>query len=259
MIGKREQLAAGRAFLERWRRYLEQHPDADPTAVNRAMLAGEPPPDADRQEEARARRKQEAEARRVAAIEERTNVVSGLSKMQREWLVRYLLHGNATRAAEETGYAQPHSQGPRLRKHPTILAAIDEFFHEEEMSARETIARLSQQARAEYAEYIRVVPDHNGHVVDIVVDLEAMLADGKGHLIKSTKYARDGRLMIEFYDAHQALVDIGRYHGLFSDKLDANIATNDSGMTVDEWREEAAKRRQEAAQTMATFESEEEE
>lgn len=139
--------------------------------------------------------------------------------MRREFLIDYLAHGNATKAAEAAGYAHPDKQGPRLRKHPSILAAIDEYFHALEMPAREVITRLTEQARAEYADYMSVNKDDV-----VIVDLKKLLADDKGHLIKSTKWVRTGlddyTQMIEFYDAHQALVDIGRYHGLFTDRTD---------------------------------------
>ncbi len=154
------------------------------------------------------------------AIRDTLNVVSTLQKQQREWLAYYLLHGNATKAAEQVGYSYPDKQGPRLRKHPKIQAAIDEYFSSQEMAAAEVVARLSQQARAEYGKYLYWDEARQ----EIFCDLKQLLADGKGHLIKKVGYERTGRddavQVVEFYDAHQALVDIGRYHGLFKDRTD---------------------------------------
>ena len=210
-----------------------------------------------------------AEEQRLAEIEQATNVVSGLSAMQRTFLVRYLLHGNATRAAEEAGYAHPNKQGPRLLKNDKIRAAIDEFFHAQEMSAKEVIARLSNQARGSLADFIRFPVNEHGEDIwgiDPHLDLRKAQRANKLDLIKKFKQKRTTRIdkdgaetqdeytEIELYDAQAALVHVGKYHSLFTDNIDANVATNDSGMTVEEWREAVEKRRLEAAETAALFE-----
>jgi hypothetical protein len=81
------------------------------------------------------------------------------------------------------------------------------------MSADEVLLRLAEQARGEHGKYLR--PDG-------AVDFNAVIADGKGHLIKGIKETKYG-LDIEFYDAQTALVHIGKYHGLFTDKLDVSL------------------------------------
>lgn len=165
-----------------------------------------------------------AEAARRSKVETAVNgVVSKLSSQQRVFLVEYLLTGNATRAAEAAGYKYPDKQGPRLRHNEKIQAAIDEYFHQQEMSAGEVIARLSQQAKAEYGRYLRWDIKQN----EVVCDLEKLLADGLGHLIKKVGYERTGSetavQVVEFYDAHTALVDVGRYHGLFKDSVNLSV------------------------------------
>lgn len=150
---------------------------------------------------------QAADARRLEGIEERLAVVSGLSAMQRRFVIRYLFHGNATQAYKEAGYTgkNPRQSGSRLRHNPKIQVAIDEYFHQEEMSAREVIARLSQQARAEYAAYF----DQKGRV-----DVARLVADGRGHLIKAIYNTKWGQ-RVEFYDAFSALAKVGEFHNLF--------------------------------------------
>lgn len=192
-----------------------------------------------------------AEAARRGRVETAVNgVVSSLSAMQRTFLVEYLLTGNATRAAEAAGYTHPDKQGPRLRHNDKIQAAIDEYFHRQEMSAGEVIARLSQQAKAEYADYINA---------DGSVDLARLKNDGLMHLVRGTKPTQYG-LVVEFYDAHTALVDVARYHGLFGPKGDGDDPLHTVGMTLDEWRTEQARRRREAeaqtAETLDIFEDE---
>jgi len=77
------------------------------------------------------------------------------------------------------------------------------------MTPEQVIDRLDSQARAEYAEYI----DDDGEV-----DLAAMRAAGKMHLVKGIKYDRKGRTMVEFYDAQQALVHMGKHYKLFTEQ-----------------------------------------
>lgn len=210
-----------------------------------------------------------AEEQRLAAITDATRVVSGLSAQQRRFLVRYLLHSNATRAAEEAGYAHPNKQGPRLLKNAKIRAAIDEYFHAQEMSAQEVVARLSNQARGSLGDFIRFPENEHGEDIwglDPYLDLRKAQRANKLDLIKKFKQKRTTRIdkdgvetqdeytEVELYDAQSALVQVGRYHRLFTDNIDANVATEDSGMTVEEWREAVEKRRQEAAESLANFE-----
>ena len=136
--------------------------------------------------------------------------VTGLSRMMRVFLIEYLVHGNATKAAETAGYANPSQQGSRLTRNKKILAAIDQYFHAQELTAAQVIARLSEQARAAYSDYL------NG---DGTVDLAEMKRVEMMHLVKAVRPTAHG-LVVEFYDAQTALVHVGRYHGLFTDKVE---------------------------------------
>jgi len=86
---------------------------------------------------------------------------------------------------------------------------IDANLKARAMTPEQVIDRLGQQARAEYAEYI----NDSGEV-----DLAAMRAAGKMHLVKGIKYDRQGRKMVEFYDAQSALVHIGKHQKLFTEQ-----------------------------------------
>jgi len=92
-----------------------------------------------------------------------------------------------------------------------IAEEIERRLSEKAMTANEVIARLAEQAQAQYSDYIS--PDGT-------VDLGRLLEDGKGHLIKKTKHNKDGKLEVEFYDAQSALVHIGKIHSLFTDRVE---------------------------------------
>lgn len=196
----------GANYITRWTDWLADNPDADPALVAALMGKGEPPPDDKAQQAAADKKRRDVET----AV---NGVISGLSAMQRKFLVEYLIHGNASKAAASAGYSYPDRQGYRLRQNDQIRAAIDEFFHAQEMSAREVVARLSQQAKAEYADYIN--PDGT-------VDLAQLKLDGRMHLVKRVTQSQYGP-QVEFYDAHTALVDVGRYHGLFKDSVNLSV------------------------------------
>ena len=157
-------------------------------------------------------------------IEDSLSVVSTLTPADRRFVAHHLTGHNLK---DSYLYANPTYDGQNARKlgwqwrrKEKIQAAIDEYFHQQEMGAREVIARLSQQAKAEYGRYLR----WHSSKKEIYCDLEALLNDGLGHLIKKVGYDRTGTdsavQVVEFYDAHTALVDVGRYHGLFTDKQD---------------------------------------
>lgn len=138
--------------------------------------------------------------------------VSTLTPKERAFLINYLAGETQVKAAATAGYKQPEKQGWRLANSPKIRAAIDEILTAQEMPRLKVIALLSQQAEAAYAPYLR---SQSGR---LRVDLDSLIADGLGHLIKGVKETRYGQV-VEFYDAQTALVQMGRYHGLFTDNV----------------------------------------
>lgn len=151
----------------------------------------------------------------------RNQTINTLTGKQRLWFESYMTHGNATQAARDAGYSNPDKSGPRLLKNPRIQDAIEDALRQKVMSREEALQRLSSQARAEYAEFITAVIDlDTGEITDYArIDLHALLKDGKGHLIKAITPGRYGQT-IEFYDAQAALVQIGKFYKLFTDKVE---------------------------------------
>ena len=126
---------------------------------------------------------------------------------ERVFIAEYLKCFNATKAAEIAGYKWPSKIGPRMRQKHAEL--IDATLKSRAMTPEIVIDRLSDQAMAGYAEFI----DDDGEV-----DLAGLRAAGKMHLIKAIKYDRQGRKMVEFYDAQTALIQVGKHHKLFTEQ-----------------------------------------
>lgn len=166
------------------------------------------------------------------------------SKKEKAWLAEYLKCFNATEAARRAGYKWPGRMG--WKKKEKFADEIARALDERVMEAQEALAHLSDQARADISPYI----DARG-----VLDLHALIDAGLGHLVKSvrrvvTKF--DDRLEVEIYDRQSALKTILAHH----DAGDPDRASQHVVMTLDEWKEEAERRRKEAAETMAMFDDE---
>jgi phage terminase small subunit len=137
-----------------------------------------------------------------------------LSKKKQLFVNEYLKSFNATKAAQAAGYSGNNNvmaqRGYELVRNSDIAELIRDRLQESAMSANEVLMRLAEQARAQYSCYL----GSDGHV-----DLEGLLADGKGHLIKGIKETKYGR-QIEFYDSQSALNLLAKHHGLLTDRVE---------------------------------------
>ena len=135
---------------------------------------------------------------------------------EKAWLEQYFVTWNATESARRAGYKWPNKVGPaKLKKFaPEIQARLDEM----KLDADEVLRRLGEQARADYAAYVKV--DDTGKILS--VDLERLIDDNMAHLIKGFQYTKHG-LKVEFYDSQAALALLGRHHKLFTDKIEHGI------------------------------------
>jgi len=144
-----------------------------------------------------------------------------LTARQQLFIVEYLKIWNATEAAKRAGYSEKtaYSSGQRLLKYVEVAAAISERLTERKMSADEVLARLSEQAKSLYVQFIRD---------DGTVDITGLKAAGLGHLIRGVKQTRYG-VVVEFNDPQAALDKLMRHHGQYNDRLavdmNAQIAT----------------------------------
>jgi phage terminase small subunit len=131
---------------------------------------------------------------------------------------------NATRAAELAGYADPSNEGYRLLQQEEVKALVEARISEAAMAANEVLARLAEHARSSFEDFV----DEEDRI-----DLKRARDRGMMHLLK--EYAceevyegggrdRDPDLIrkqkIKLHDAQAALVQLGRHHGLFTDKVE---------------------------------------
>jgi phage terminase small subunit len=134
-----------------------------------------------------------------------------LTDRQKVFVEEYAINGfNALAAAKAAGYKWAHKFAYRLVRDPKVRAAIEARFKDRIMTADEVLARLTEQARGDYGNYI----DSEGEV-----DIEALKADGKAHLIKSISDSKYGK-RIEFYDSQKAISLMAKYHRLFADRVE---------------------------------------
>lgn len=127
-------------------------------------------------------------------------------------------NGNATDAARRAGYEGNDNvlgvTGNDNLRNPKITEEISRRYKERCMGSEEVLTRLAAQARGPGA-YMRALDGERAYV-----DIDSLLKDGNGHLIKGVKYTDKGQCIVEFHDSQAALVHIGRHHKLFTDKTE---------------------------------------
>jgi len=149
-----------------------------------------------------------------------------ISDKQSVFIAEYLRDFNATRAAIRAGYSPKtaRQQGARLLSNANISNEVKAKIAELSMSADEVLLRLAQHARGDMGDFLDIGS------MGFVIDLDSAKKKGLTHLIKKVKLrtqtstSKEGietethDMEIELYDAQAALVQLGRYHKLFTDK-----------------------------------------
>jgi len=101
-----------------------------------------------------------------------------------------------------------------LRK-PHIAEEIKRRLEAQAMTANEVLERLGDQARGSMADFITIT---RGKRRTVRIDLGKAEDANKLHLVKKISKTDKG-WQVELYDAHAALVDIGKHLGLFVDRV----------------------------------------
>lgn len=145
----------------------------------------------------------------------RVVTVDSLNARQRLF-VAYVLADpsfNATEAARKAGFAQPHSQGPRLAKHPAVRAAIDARLDQVGLTADEILANFSEMATCTIEDFL----DEHGRL-----SLAAGRKRGRLHLVKKVRLGPAGQLLsLELYDRESANDKLARVRRMYGDERPA--------------------------------------
>lgn len=123
---------------------------------------------------------------------------------------------NGRAAYEYAGYdipeANPSTNASKLRRHPKVDAYIKKRLAEATMSPEEVAARISEVARNEVGDILKV--NENGH---LAIDEEEVLK--RKSFVKSFKHDSNGNPVVEFHDSMTALDRISKIHGMQKDGM----------------------------------------
>jgi hypothetical protein len=126
---------------------------------------------------------------------------------------------NATRAARIAGYKDPEKEGWRVKKDPEVARLISEGLDARAMTKEEVLAELSEIATMDAGEFM-TVPEFG----KAYFDFQKAKKNGLLHHIKKLSYTKYGP-SVELVDRQAALVQVGKAHGMFTEKSEV-------GMTV---------------------------
>ena len=152
----------------------------------------------------------------------------GITNKQRVFIEGYLQCWNAAEAARRAGYSERTAriQASRLLSKANIQEEIQNRISEKAMSADEVLLRLGDMARGDMGEFMDI------ESMSFNLALEKAKELGKTHLIKRVKQRtiitqkKDGDeeenhyIELELHDSQSALVHLGKYHKLFTDKTE---------------------------------------
>lgn len=177
-------------------------------------------------------------------------MANGFTGKQQKFIDAYLgeANFNATKAAKLAGYKGNGNTVAvigydNLRKH-NIAHEIKIRLQAEAMGKDELLKILGNKARGE-----KVIAKY---LTSDGVNVEAMLKDGYGNLIKSMKPGKYG-MIIEFVDSLESQRLIGKHLALFIEK--SEVVEIDGGSLVDfeEWKKEQGDRENKASETLEQF------
>lgn len=145
-----------------------------------------------------------------------------LTRKQEMFIEAYLITFNATQAAIAAGYSPKtaYNIGYQNVRKGEIAEAISRRLSETAMTADEVLKRLAEHARGNLGDFLSTTPDG-----EIQLNLDNPAASTR--LIKEVTQRRTVRddveetiLTVKLYDAQAALVQIGKHHKLFTEKME---------------------------------------
>ena len=165
-----------------------------------------------------------------------------LSVKQQVFVEEYLHCWNATQAAKRAGYSAKtaRSIGSENLTKPDIRAAIQARLGDLKLSANEVLARLSEQARGSIQPFVKITPDglvrfdfSNPEALDHLYLIKKIRTkrrhkvQGHGKGAETWEYET---IDVELYNAQAALFMLGKYHKLFTDRVEMDNRLNIVGL-----------------------------
>ena len=131
-------------------------------------------------------------------------MANGFTAKQQRFIEEYTVDFNATQAAIRAGYSErtAYSIGQGNLNKPEIDDAIKKRIAEKQMAADEASIRMADAARFDIGPYLR------GAGRSQWVDIESLIADGYGWVIKGLKYTAQGAPIYDLWDSQRALEKI---------------------------------------------------
>jgi phage terminase small subunit len=163
-----------------------------------------------------------------------TGVRERLTDKQQAFCREYLVDWNATQAAMRAGYSQrtAYAIGAENLRKPQIRARIKELAESSQISPEEIIARLADQARGAWSDFI--VADDDGKPT---LDIEAMKQAGLLHLITSFTVSHQGAVTYRFPDPQKALELLGKAQGVLTDRQKVDLDMSERlNAFMERWR-----------------------
>lgn len=157
-----------------------------------------------------------------------TDALVALHDRQRDFVLAYVgnARGNAERAAQAAGYANPNRDGSRLLRDGRIRAAIAELLEPLITPSLMVLRELNDIALASYPDVYACI-DKDGNM-----DWAKLNESGLTHVVKSITRTRQG-IKIELHDKLEALRILARYHGLLINQS-KSMNINIEGMSMEQ-------------------------
>jgi phage terminase small subunit len=172
-----------------------------------------------------------------------------LTPRYKAFVAEYLACFNGAEAARRVGYSpkSAYQHAWRMLKNVEVLEALKAGLSERAMPSEEVLARLAAQARGTWSPFIRITPEghvefdftngeaaNNMHLVKKIHTKRKQLVElGTGGKGKPADVWEHEWVEVELYDSQAALALIGKYHKLFTEKIETVHTLNVEGFQQD--------------------------
>ena len=149
------------------------------------------------------------------------------TKKQRVFIDEYVTCWNASEAARRAGYSKKtaYSIGQRLLKDVEVAAVIDDRLASIHMSSEEVLKEFADMARTDIGDFMddnMIVDMRKARELGITKNIRKIKQKTVTHQAKneSDEDREVHDMEIELYPRDKALEILGKYHGLFKDRVD---------------------------------------